>query len=578
MRVVGTTAKTASIKPNAETQVTYKLVATPTIGHAKVTVAVNALGEKFSNNTDITVRPTAPLTKITDAGSLKDAGIAEIKPAHDFIPSSVSSRLVVSNSPMARFTDDITFLLRYPHGCLEQTTSTAFPLLYFTDLARSLQQTQKNRTYNPNYLVQEAITKIELMQQYDGGFTYWPGAEQTDWWSSTYATHFLLEAKKAGYPVAQQVLDKALTYLQRKVKGKGMEEYRYYNAARQVQSKYIASRETAYSLYVLSIAGKPDWSTMNYYKAKPELLALDSRYLLASTYAINGRHESFNQILPRSFSGETSVRALDGSFYSPVRDMAISLNSLLEADPENPQVTTLARHLSEELRSERWYNTQERAFALMALGKLAKRSAGNITAQVIQNGNVIGTYNGKDLALQDKLKSGSVTLRGNGKGTLYYFWEMEGISQSGSFKQEDSFMQVRKAFFDRNGKQITNNTFKQNDLIIVRIALQSLDGRTIPNVAITDMLPAGFEIENPRLMSEREFTWIQKQQPATPDYIDIRDDRINIYTTAKPAEQYFFYQVRAVSKGIFRLGPVSADAMYNAEYHSYHGAGTVKVN
>jgi len=578
LRIVGVAAKSATIKSNSEAQVTYKLVATQSIGQAKVIIAVNALGEKFSNSTDITVRPTSPLSKITDAGTIKDGSSTEIKLTNDFIPSSVSSKLVVSNSPLAQFTDDITFLLRYPHGCLEQTTSTAFPLLYFTDLARSLQQNQKARTYNPSYLVQEAITKIEQMQQYDGGFTYWPGAQNNDWWSSTYATHFLLEAKKAGYPVTQQVLDKALIYLQRKVKGKGIEEYRYYNASRKLESKYIASRETAYSLYVLSIAGKPDWATMNYYKAKPELLSLDSRYLLASTYALNGRRESFNQILPRSFAGETSVRALDGSFYSPMRDMAISLNSLIEAEPNNPQVTTLARHLSEELRSKRWFNTQERAFALMAIGKLANRSSGNVTAQVIQNGKVVGSYTGKDLVLQDQLKSGAVTIKSSGKGTLYYFWEMEGISQSGKYKQEDSFMQVRKAFFDRDGKQITNSTFRQNDLVIVRIALKSLDGRTMPNVAITDILPAGFEIENPRLMSEREFAWIQKQQPATPDYTDIRDDRINIYATAKPKEQYFFYQVRAVSKGNFQLGPVGADAMYNAEYHSYHGAGTIKVN
>ncbi|NEM97922.1 alpha-2-macroglobulin family protein [Pontibacter burrus] len=577
LRLVGTAAQSVTIKPNAEARVNYKVVAASNIGQAKVIVTTNALGEKFSNTTDITVRPTAPLAKVTEAGTIKDGATKEIRLNHDFIPSSVSSKLIVSNSPLAQFTDDITFLLRYPHGCLEQTTSTAFPLLYYTDLARSLQQTQQNRTYNPAYLVQEAITKIELTQQYDGGFTYWPGAENTDWWSSAYATHFLLEARKAGYPVTQQVLDKALTYLQRKVKGKGMEEYRYYNASRQVQSKYIASRETAYSLYVLTIAGKPDWATMNYYKAKPELLSLDSRYLLASTYALNGRRESFNQVLPRSFSGETSVRALDGSFYSPMRDMAISLNGLIEADPENPQVATLARHLSEELRSNRWYNTQERAFALMALGKLASRNAGNSTLQVLQNGKVIGTYQDRDLVLQDKIKSGAITLRSSGKGTLYYFWEAEGISQSGNYKQEDNYMQVRRNFFTRDGKEITSNSVKQNDLVIVRIALQSLDGRTIPNVAITDMLPAAFEIENPRLMTEREFSWIQKQQPALPDYIDIRDDRINIYATAQPKQQYFFYQVRAVSKGTFKLGPVGADAMYNAEYHSYHGAGTVKV-
>ena len=332
--------KSATLKANSEALVVYKLVASAGIGQAAVKVGVNAHGEKFSNVIDITVRPIAPLTKITGAGSLAGEASTAINPTYDFIPASVASRLVVSNSPIAQFTDDITYLLQYPHGCLEQTTSKAFPLLYYSDLAKSLRQDRNTRTYNPNYLVQEAIIKIESMQQYDGGFTYWPGGTDTDWWTSAYATHFLLEARKAGYPVNKPVLDKALTYLQRKVKTKGMEEYRFYNVNRQVQIKFIAAHENTYSLYVLGLAQKPDWATMNYYKSKPELLSLDARYLLASTYALSGRRESFNQILPRSFTGESSVRALDGSFYSATRDMALSLNGLLEADPTNAQIGT----------------------------------------------------------------------------------------------------------------------------------------------------------------------------------------------------------------------------------------------
>ncbi|GAB2533560.1 alpha-2-macroglobulin [Rufibacter soli] len=577
LRIVGVATTSAQAGANAEKQVVYRLVASPAIGAATVKVAVKALGEQFSNTTELTVRPAAPLAQMTGSGTLKNAGSAQIKPVHDYLPASVSSKLVVSTSPLVQFTDDITFLLRYPHGCLEQTTSTAFPLLYYTDLARSLNQQQKGRTFNPNYLVQEAITKIEGMQQYDGGFSYWPGQPHTDWWSSTYATHFLLEAQKAGFPVNQQVVSKALAYLQKKVKAKATEVYRYYDTARKVKSKYIAAHETAYSLYVLSLANKPDWSTMNYYKAKPELLSIDARYLLASTYGMNGGQQSFNLLLPKSFAGETSLRALDGSFYSPLRNMAISLNSLLEANPDHPQVVTLARHLSQELKSSRWYNTQERAFALLALGKQARRTDGNVTAQVLQNGKAIGAFNGKDLTLANALNGGPITLQSKGQGTLYYFWELKGISQSGSYKQEDNFLKIRKAFFTRDGKSITNATFKQNDLVVVRLALQSLDGRTIPNVAITDLLPAGFEIENPRLLASREFSWLEAMKPATPDYMDIRDDRLNLYATATPKTQYFFYQIRAVNKGDFQMGPVGADAMYNAEYHSYHGAGVVKV-
>ena len=577
LRVVGAATKSANINANSEAQVVYKLVAQSAIGQAAVKVNVQALGEKFSSQTDIAVRPTASLTKITGAGLLKDVASATIQPTHNFIPASEASRLVISNSPIAQFTDDMTYLLQYPHGCLEQTTSKAFPLLYYADLARSLNQERNVRTYNPNYLVQEAIIKIESMQQYDGGFTYWPGGSETDWWSTAYATHFLLEARKAGYPVNKTVLDKVITYLQRKVKTKGMEEYKFYNVRQQLQNKFIVAHEVAYSLYILSLAQKPDWATMNYYKSRPELLSLDSKYLLASTYALSGRCESFNQVIPRSFAGETSVRALDGSFYSATRDMALALNSLLEADPDNPQIGTLSRHLSQELRSSRWYNTQERAFALMALGKMVRRSRGTVMAKVYQNNQVIGIYAGKDISLINKLKGGPVTIRTAGTGTLYYYWENEGIPQNKSLPEEDKYLQVRKTFLNRNGERITNHTYRQNDLVVVRIALQSLDNRNIPNVVITDLLPAGFEIENSRLLANREFKWLTAMKPNQPDYQDIRDDRINIYATAKPETQYFFYQVRAVSKGDFQMGPVGADAMYNAEYHSYHGVGVVKV-
>jgi uncharacterized protein YfaS (alpha-2-macroglobulin family) len=89
------------------------------------------------------------------------------------------------------------------------------------------------------------------------------------------------------------------------------------------------------------------------------------------------------------------------------------------------------------------------------------------------------------------------------------------------------------------------------------------------------MLPAAFEIENPRLTEDRNMTWIKNA--STPQHFDIRDDRINFYTTADVTEKTFYYLVRVVSRGKFILGPVSADAMYNADYRSYSGGGNVVV-
>ena len=97
----------------------------------------------------------------------------------------------------------------------------------------------------------------------------------------------------------------------------------------------------------------------------------------------------------------------------------------------------------------------------------------------------------------------------------------------------------------------------------------------VENVVVTDLLPAGFEIENPRLSEERDMSWIKT--PTTPDYFDIRDDRINYYTTADKNERTFYYMVRAITKGNFTLGPVSADAMYSSDYRSYNGGGKLRI-
>jgi hypothetical protein len=126
---------------------------------------------------------------------------------------------------------------------------------------------------------------------------------------------------------------------------------------------------------------------------------------------------------------------------------------------------------------------------------------------------------------------------------------------------------------NRNGQPIS--TFKQNDLVVVKVTLSSTTGTPVENVVVTDLLPAAFEIENPRLTEPRDMPWVKNV--SIPDHFDIRDDRINYYTTANSSEKTFYYMVRVISRGTFTLGPISADAMYSGEYRSYSGGGKVRV-
>jgi uncharacterized protein YfaS (alpha-2-macroglobulin family) len=246
----------------------------------------------------------------------------------------------------------------------------------------------------------------------------------------------------------------------------------------------------------------------------------------------------------------------------------------------------MVRHVTDKLKTRTWFSTQELAFSFLALGKRARQDAGaTVTGDVRVDGRTVGSMTGNPIKLTTKDLRGAsggssggapkIDIASKGSGRLYYFWEAEGISASGAYKEEDSYLKVRKHFFDRYGRPITGNTFKQNDLIIVQLDLERTYSTDIDNVVITDMLPAGFEIENPRTKEIPGMDWIKGDD--TPQAMDVRDDRINLFVNLHSMRQVYYYAVRAVSPGTYRMGPVSADAMYNGEYHSYNGAGTVKV-
>lgn len=571
--IVGSASMQTDVAANAENVVNYKIVANQTIGEANVTVDVQALGESFKNSTDISVRPSSPLQKVYGSAMLK-GGTTETVALSDgqFIESSTNRKLVVSRSPLVTMAKDLDYLVRYPYGCVEQTVSAAFPQLYYQDLIKEMFGSE-DEFKQPQKNVMGAIMKLKGMQLYHGGLTYWPGGGYESWWGSVYAAHFLYEAQKAGFEVDKQMFDKLLDYLVTRLK-KRETTYYYYNDTRRV----IANKEIAYSLYVLALAGKPQRATMNYYKSNQKDLALDSKYLLASAYALIGDDNSFRALLPPEFAGERSKTMQGGSFYSYIRDQGIALNTLIDVDPDNPQVATMIKHLSEQMKKRRYLSTQERVFGFMALGKFARNNAGsNTTAEIKVGGKKVADFSKKTVKLSgDQLKGGQIEISTSGSGSLYCYWEMEGISADGSYKKEDSFLKVRKQIFNRNGSLVTNGRFKQNDLIVVKLTIESKNGEDVENVAMTDMLPAGFEIENSRISDVPTITWIKERY--TPDYLDVRDDRISYFMTVYGnTKQEYHYVVRAVSKGVFQMGPVGADAMYDGEYRSYSGDGVIIV-
>jgi uncharacterized protein YfaS (alpha-2-macroglobulin family) len=583
LRTIGDQQQSVEIAAGSEGRAVFRLAAAPTIGVGKVTVDVNGKGEHFTDETEIGIRPAASLQKATGGGTVAGGSSQPVNwNIGDYIPSSIDYQLVVSKSPAAELGPWLSRLVEYPYGCTEQVVSAAFPQLYFGDLAdlvRSRNVDAGQRSY-ANTNIQEAIRKIKMRQLYNGAVTLWDDEGTENWWATIYAAHFLLEAQKAGFDVDKSLLSTMLGYINNRLRNRELVTY-YYNRD---QNRRIAPQEVVYGLYVLALAGQPNVSVMNYYKANPSMLALDCRYLLSAAYALAGDRRSFSEFLPASFAGEESVTQSGGCFASDIRDESLALDVLVDADPGNAQIPVMARHVMDKLKQRTWFSTQELAFSVLGLGKIARQAAGSsVTADVEVDGHKVGTMDGNPLKLTTKDLGGAssgnsaprVTIDAHGNGKLYYFWEAEGISASGAYKEEDSYLKVRKRFFDRYGRIISGTTFKQNDLIIVQVTLERTFSTDVDNIVVTDMLPAGFEIENPRTKDIPGMDWVKDE--SKPTALDVRDDRINLFVNLHSMRQVYYYAVRAVSPGTYRMGPVSADAMYNGEYHSYNGAGTVHV-
>ncbi len=545
------------------------------VGKAKIIISTTGL-DKVTNEVEIAVRPTSPLVVEEDFGQVKAGSSASVQIPGNFLKGTQNTTLSISKFPGIQHAGNLSYLVKYPHGCLEQTTSKLFPQLYFEDLAAAIAP-EAYVDGNPVYFVKQGIRKLQSMQLSDGSLAYWPGGSYTNWWGSTFAAHFLVEAKKNGYDVQSGVLNRLLGYLSSEAADKDTYTYRSYRGNNSVLEEIRVRKEVIYSLYVLALAEKADVSLMNYYRVRPHLLTTDSKYLLAGAFALNKDWNAFKELMPQAFVAENPVRESGGSFDSPVRANAIVLSVLCDVDPNNKQVPSIVKYLS-SVSSRQLYNTQDRAWTFLALGKAASRNAkADIQIDVMVAGKKVGSYDNQDWSLRsEQLNGQKVTLKASGSGAAYYFWSTEGIKKSGGdVKEEDKNIVARRQYYTRSGEVINDGKVQQGDLIVCELELKTgLLG--VQNLVVSDLIPAGFEIENPRLGTSTSLSWIKNT--LYPDYLDVRDDRLLLFTNMRADDtRRYYYMMRAVNAGKFKLAPLGCEAMYDPDFRSYHGAQWVRV-
>lgn len=566
-----------TIQPNSHTTVEFKIKAKNTIGEGQIKLYTVG-GAKSEEITDISVRPINPYTVTTKSGMIHAGETINLQIPDDYYDGLTKANLIISKLYASSYSGMLKKLVEYPHGCIEQTVSKAFPLLYLGDLANMISpNTFKNS--NPVYYINEAINKVSAMQRWDGGLGYWLSDENSHYWSSVYGAHFLVAAQKANYQVNQEVLNKLLRYINKRAKQNLTTDYRYYvNNA--VQTKKIANKEIIYSLYVMAMAGIPDIGTMNYYKGNSSLLTEDTRYLLAGAYAYAGRMNIFNELTANSLNFENNVRSVGNDFDSYIRSNALMLYVLADLDPHNAKIPQLVKFLnSNAVEMKKAESTQDLAFTLLALGKVAKgQENSNLNLSIFADGKMIKSANNIDLSLnENEFRTKSISVKATGTGLMYYYLTIEGIMKN-IIADYDRNIKVRREYIDYKTRQpVSLSNATQGQILFCKITLTA-PAQTVNNIAITNLLPACVEIENPRL-PEVNRAMFPSDKLMTVRNLDIRDDRLYLFTDMPSGQtKEYYFMVRVTNRGTFSMPAISAEAMYApSDYASLSGRGTVSI-
>jgi uncharacterized protein YfaS (alpha-2-macroglobulin family) len=537
---------------------TFKLKAKRQTGAGKIKVVAVSGNERSEYNVDIEVRtPNPPLTKVhsfvLEAG--KSNSVAE--ELHG-IEGTNTGRIEASIIPPLNLGQRLNYLIQYPHGCLEQTVSGAFPQLYLSSVVDLSEKDKTNASYN----VKAALNKLKNFTGYEGGFTYWPGEGSYNDWVTSYAGDFMLEAEKKGFSLPGGLKQGWLKYQQKKA--------RIWVMSSQKGEYYSYSQhdlEQAYRLYTLAKAKSPELGAMNRLK-EDKTISLQTRWVLAAAYTLAGQVEIAEKIIENT---DTNVKEYPSSFSqtygSSTRDMALIVDALLLMNREGAAFE-LVRNLSVRLNSNRWMSTQTVAYALMGISRYAENlkndNSINIEYTFNENKNTAKSNKSVWTANLGELKSGKFEVKNKSNGSVYVQISTTGTPAEGQETAAENRIRLRMSFAD-DKSVIDPAKLKQGTDFYAVIDVANLNpaGETYSNVALTQIFPSGWEIINDRLLG------IKTDEDADNyDYCDIRDDRVYIYFDLKTPKQ-FKVKLTATYVGKFYLPAAKVEAMYD---------GTISAN
>ncbi len=564
----GESKKNILFKRDGDHVINFTLKVAEKLGVAKISIIATGGIEKATYDIELDVR--APNPKITDVKSAVIEPGKSLRSAYKALGISGTNKGVVeiSSTPPLKLEERLDYLIDYPHGCIEQTTSSVFPQLYLDNLIRLKSEEKQKIEKN----IKAGINKIRSFQIVSGGFSYWPGEQSASDWGTSYAGHFLLEAKAKGYSLPSGLLIQWINFQKQRANT-------WTNDMNNNGSHSTSQLIQAYRLYTLALAKSPVLGAMNRLRSLNDL-APGAKWRLALTYYLIGKKRIAQKIIAKLSTNPESYKEMSGSFGSDVRDKAMILETLI-AFQDKEQAKAVFDEIAGELASENWYSTQTTAYALLAISKFIGNTGGSdkhLSFYFSINGKNKKVDQEKPVYIADlnlnKENSGSVEIKNSGNKTLFMKIQLEGIPHTGDPSNAERNLKMQVRYLSLSGDEIDPASLNQGTDFIAEVQLThpGIKG-DYKEMALTQIFPSGWEIRNTRLDDV-----IPAKSAQKPRYQDIRDDRVLTYFNLERGKSKTFrILLNASYLGKYYLPTVYCQAMYNNDIYARKAGKWVKV-
>ena len=534
-----------NIDKNGEGMIVVKARVPEATGDAVLKASVTGASYTAESSTAMPIRMPYAERRNTITKEVEGGQTLEIPFTLDGIAGTQQGQITVSSLLPVDLFSRLDYLTSYPHGCLEQVTSKAFPQLY---LNYFIQQNEDGKA-NVKYNIESAITSLRSYQKSDFSMTNWVGGNYSDPWTEIYALHFLVEAQKQGYNVPQYFID-------------GLKKYQANKAKQWRNNPDFKPGETiqAYRLFVLALADAPEMGAMNRFKDIEMNYSL-TKVLAAAAFAQIGKVKIAQNLMPVVGENER-MSDYYSSFGSTIRDLAFLTYAQMLCDIDEQTVKDNINTICGILNTGCWLDTQSTAFALFVLGKYAEKqgvSGENLSAVVNANGKeqTLNTnMSSAGFSFEPKLGKNTVEVRNNGSQKLVVNVFTKTSVAEYPTEESGNFINMTVNYTDKNGNPVNFNNLRVGTDIRIEMTVQNPSEYRVTELALSYYLPSGWELVNDRLSGD--------DANSGAKHIDYRDDRAYIYFDLTPkSEKTFVLKANATYEGSYMIPAVRCEDMYN---------------